>query len=71
MVAALAPVTDLAHWIITQRTIHVVLQNIRKVIRHEKPFLTIVKTVGDLFMLPFAMLVSVCQLKSKIQQVNN
>jgi DNA-binding transcriptional regulator YiaG len=43
---ALAPVNGLAHWIITQRTIHVVLPNKTEVLRHEKYFPT--GTLGDL-----------------------
>jgi hypothetical protein len=46
----LAPARCLAHWIITQRTIHVVLSNKPEILRHEKPFPAIIKTVGDLLM---------------------
>jgi ribosome-binding protein aMBF1 (putative translation factor) len=40
----------LARWIITQRTIHVVLPNKPETLRHDKPFPAIIKTVGDFLM---------------------
>jgi DNA-binding XRE family transcriptional regulator len=41
---ALAPARCLAHWTITQRTIHVVLSNKPEVLKYEKPLLS--GTVG-------------------------
>jgi hypothetical protein len=38
----------LAHWIITQRTIHVVLPIKPLILRHEKPFPASIKAVGGL-----------------------
>jgi DNA-binding transcriptional regulator YiaG len=46
-IAQMAPVNGLAHWIITQRTIHIVLPNKTEVLRNEKPVPAIIKTVGD------------------------
>jgi DNA-binding transcriptional regulator YiaG len=34
----------------TQRTIHVVLANKTEVLRHDKPFPAVIKTIGDLLM---------------------
>jgi hypothetical protein len=42
----LSPLQHLAHWTISERTIHVVLLSKATVLRHEKPFPT--GTLGDL-----------------------
>jgi len=42
------PMRLLAHWIITQRTIHVVLPNKPSVLRHDKLRPTAIKTLGSL-----------------------
>jgi hypothetical protein len=46
----MTPMRRLAHWIFTQRTIRVVLPKKAEVLRHEKPFPTVIKTIGDLLM---------------------